>query len=763
MSSLAPAAAAVLCASLVLIWVYASLYRIEPTPAFRLWTAAWATLPLRYALLLLSLFTVQTAFLTIANHVLALLLGLLLLWGTYTFTGKRFSYLWPALFGVGIAWAVISTLAEVPFLPSNLPIYLLLGISKIVTGVVILRAPQLQVGSRRLVGGVFILFGLHQMDYPFLRPVEWFAPWGYALAAMLEIIIAVGILLAYFQQLHTKLILSERRLAQDVIERQRAEAAEHRQRVMAEALRDTAAALNSALDRQEVLHRILEHIARLIPHDAATIMMLDSGVARVVDSRGYVERGLESLLANLSFRLENSSKFSSMAATGQPLIVNDVHNDPQWLDIPETRWIAAYLGAPIQVDGETIGFINLDSATPGVFEVQDGQTLRTFADQAGIALRNARLYDALRRQAVELELRVSNRTAELERERAQLSAILDAMNEGVIGMIFGSDPETAAYRYTNSALQRLTGYAPDEWDQRTVFIGRVPPEQFGAMWQDLIQSVNQSGTWKTETRARRKDGVEFDASLTVTRVTGKDGQVEGVVSIIRDITQEKALAEQKANFVTRASHELRTPIANLKTRLYLLGKQPDRLDAHLNILEEVAERLRNLVEDLLDLSRFERGTVQLRQQRVVLQDLILRLVEMQQPEAELKSVHLGSDLPATPILMEIDPDRIHQVILNLIANAIHYTPAGGSIWVEVRVSDQAAFIQVRDTGMGISPEHLPHIFEPFYRGRQEGGGVGLGLSIAREIVHLHGGDLTVTSEPGRGSCFSVRLPLPVSI
>ncbi|MBI5671016.1 MAG: GAF domain-containing protein [Chloroflexi bacterium] len=758
MSPLAPATVAVLCASLVLMWVYASLYRVEPTRAMRLWTAAWAALPLRYAMVLLAVVFAPSALLTITEHLLNLLMGLLLLWGTYAYIGKNPARVWLALFALGAVWAVVGTLVQMPFLPANLPVFLLLGTTRIVTGVAMLRAPPPRTTSSRVVGWVFILFGLHQMDYPFLRPVEWFAPWGYAFAAMLEVVIAVGILLAYFQQLHLRLIENERRLAEDVAERQRAEKAEHEQRVLAEALRDTAAALNSALDRQEVLRRILEHIARLVPHDAATITMTDAGVMRVVGSRGYAERGLEPLLDSLAFRLDDSPKFNRMVETGQPVIVNDVKQDRDWIDIPETRWIAAYLGAPIRVDGETIGFINLDSEMAGVFREQHAQTLRAFADQAGIALRNARLYDALRRQAAELEQRVSSRTAELERERAQLRAILDAMNEGVIGMIFGSEPDSIAYRYTNSALQRLTGYAPDEWDPKTIFIGNLSPDTFAASWNEMIRSVHASGTWTTETRARRKDGSEFDARLTVTRITSRDGHAEGVVSIIRDISQEKALAEQKANFVTRASHELRTPIANLKTRLYLLRKRPDEIDSHLRILDDVSDRLKHLVEDLLDLSRFERGTIQLKRRRVNLQEFVAALVELQQPEAELKQIHLSCHLPNLPIVLEIDPDRIHQVLTNLITNAIHYTPSGGSIRIEAEAEDGMVQIQVKDTGVGILPEHLPHIFEPFYRAMPEGGGMGLGLSIAREIAQLHDGDLTVTSEPGRGSCFSLRLP-----
>jgi two-component system sensor histidine kinase VicK len=338
-----------------------------------------------------------------------------------------------------------------------------------------------------------------------------------------------------------------------------------------------------------------------------------------------------------------------MAETGQPLIIDDVQRDNSWLFLPETHWIRGYLGAPIRVEGEVIGFINLDAEKPGVFCTQHAETLKIFAEQAGVALRNARLYDQLRQQTVDLELRVVERTAEVERERAQLRAILDGMGEGVIGMIFGSKPDEVVYRYTNSALQQLTGHAPEEWDPKTIFIGSLPPEKFVSAWKELIEGVIQNGVWRTETRVQRKDGTEFDASLTVTRIIGKDGQTEGVVSILRDVSQEKALARQKADFVARASHELRTPITNLKTWLYLLRRQPEHLDNHLRVLEEVTERMRKLVEDLLDLTRFERGIIRLNCQPTVLQDLVARLVEIQQPEAASKQIQLICELPHQPL------------------------------------------------------------------------------------------------------------------
>src|SRR5262249_51610796 len=151
-------------------------------------------------------------------------------------------------------------------------------------------------------------------------------------------------------------------------------------------------------------------------------------------------------------------------------------------------------------------------------------------------------------------------------------------------------------------------------------------------------------------------------------INNQDGQMIGSVTIIRDISQEKALQEQKSRFVANASHELRTPLTNLITRLYLLRKQPDHLLEHLDILDRVAARMRNLVEDLLDFSRFERGVIQLKLRNVDARDLINEVVQVQQQEAEKKKIDLSTYMPAEAMMIMADPERMNQAITNLVIN-----------------------------------------------------------------------------------------------
>ena len=549
----------------------------------------------------------------------------------------------------------------------------------------------------------------------------------------------------------------------DITEHKLAEIAEREQRLLAEALRDTAAAINSTLDFGEVLDRILIQVERVVPYDSANIMLIEGGWVRVVHCRGYVERGFkrEDVLA-VRFPLYQTENLLNMYETGEPFLIPNTQVYPHWRHVEQTTWIKSYIGAPICIEADVIGFISLDNAREGAFTQIHAETLQIFANQAAVAIQNARLYDAVKDYAIGLELRVADRTAQLERQRAQLQTILDAMHEGVVGIMFGTDmqPQT---RLMNRAMVTLTGYTPEEWDFNLLRSHDTTEAEAERTIESYHQAIQSAGYWQKQLKIRRKDGSEFEGDLTVTRVNDQDSDMIGVVIVARDVSQEKALQEQRSRFVANASHELRTPVTNILTRLYLLRKQPERMSDHLEILENVAGRMRDLVEDLLEHSRFERGVIPLRLQDTDLCAIMLDVIRIQQSEADLKHIHISYQIPEKPIRLLADPGRITQVFTNLVTNAINYTPDGGQVQVECFIehdetsSESFAIIHVQDSGIGISPELLPNIFRPFYRGSEQTKGTGLGLSIAKEIVEMHGGTIRVESQFGRGSRFTVRL------
>ena len=190
----------------------------------------------------------------------------------------------------------------------------------------------------------------------------------------------------------------------DITEQKKAIEAERDQRTLAEALRDSAAALPSTLDLDEVLDRILTIVGRVVPHEAANIMLLEGGVSRVVKAHGYAERGLDEVLKEEHPSPTDTPTMNQMFVTGKPVLVADARKWEGWKEFGSSLWINSYVGAPIQIKGEVIGFINLDSGQPNFFKKSDAERLRAFADQAAIAIENARLYQGMQQLAITDEL-----------------------------------------------------------------------------------------------------------------------------------------------------------------------------------------------------------------------------------------------------------------------------------------------------------------------------------------------------------------------
>ena len=336
-----------------------------------------------------------------------------------------------------------------------------------------------------------------------------------------------------------------------------------------------------------------------------------------------------------------------MVENNRALVIPDIDEYADWMDIEATRaWLKSYVSAPIRIGNYVIGFLNIDSLTPHQFSAVDADHLQAFADQAAIAIRNARLYDRVRHQAAEMERRVLERTAELEYERSQLRAIIDAMTEGVAYTeVIDGRFHT---RYVNQALAQMTGYSPEDWNTHSLSLFRgkeTTNEEFDSQVGEALAEVRTTGYWRSEVRLTRKDGTQFDANIMTSRVNGQNSDLTGAVTVIRDVSREKALQQQKERFVAHASHELRTPITNLKTRLYLMRRQPERIEEHMRVLEQVTDRMKRLVEDLLDISRFERGIINLRFTDVLLQEVVQNLVFVQKAEADHKHQQLEAHLP----------------------------------------------------------------------------------------------------------------------
>jgi len=246
------------------------------------------------------------------------------------------------------------------------------------------------------------------------------------------------------------------------------------------------------------------------------------------------------------------------------------------------------------------------------------------------------------------------------------------------------------------------------------------------------------------------------------------------VAVVRDVTRQRELLEMKSDFVANVSHELRTPLASIQAYIEMLldGEACDEntRDGFYRVIRDEADRLSRLIGNILHLSRIESGITRVQRQVVPLAPMLQDVIEIMRPQARAKGIQLRN--PAKPISVRVlaDPDLIHQVMVNLLSNAIKYTPANTpsrracvSVSVDVDEAGRMALVSVSDTGQGIPPADLPHLFEKFYRvpeHKKIAPGSGLGLNLVKQVVQVvHGGTVTVVSEPQQGSTFTFSLPI----
>jgi PAS domain S-box-containing protein len=433
--------------------------------------------------------------------------------------------------------------------------------------------------------------------------------------------------------------------SRDITKRKEAEAAERELRTLAEALRDTIAALTSTLDIEVVMHRVLENVERVVPHRAASITLFEEDGPRIAYWRNFPP---ESETFFQSYRFPKEQYYPNIDPLNQPYMVEDTANAPHWITLPFTGWIRSHVAVPIRVRGQLVGVLNVDSDEPHFFSAVHVERLQAFADQAAIAIQNAQLYADIQHYAAQLELRVRERTAELQ-----------------------------------AAYERL-----------------------------------------------------------------------------------KELDRLKSKFIADISHELRTPLTNINMCLYLLERDKSEKNIeHLGMLKKQFTRLIDLTESIIDFSGLESADnartatfMSVNMNKIAVQAMADH--QMSADTAGLNMV-FEPEVNLPPVWGQAD--SLMRVASNLVANAVAYTPAGR---VQIRTFSNAAqtwiCLEVRDTGMGIAAEDLPHLFERFYRGKNAGSsnipGTGLGLTIAKQVVDRHGGYVEIESVPDQGSTFRVWLP-----
>jgi PAS domain S-box-containing protein len=351
---------------------------------------------------------------------------------------------------------------------------------------------------------------------------------------------------------------------------------------------------------------------------------------------------------------------------------------------------------------------------------------------------------------------------------AYLAAIIACSDDAIV-----SKDLTGVIQTWNRGAEKVFGYTAAEAIGRPISI-LIPEDRLSEEVEVLSRVRSGLMVDHYETVRRHKTGRLIDISLTVSPIRADDGTVIGASKIARDITDQRrlrALADDasrlKDEFLAVLSHELRTPLNTVLGYARMLRREDERMKGELrqralDALERNADVLSHLVNDVLDTSRIITGKLRLALELCPIDRAVAAAVDTIRPAAEAKGVqietHIGSGVDVLA-----DSDRVQQVVWNLVSNAVKFTPAGGVIRVGTTAAGAGVEVTVEDTGIGIAEQDLPLIFQRFWQAHtgtsREFGGLGIGLALARHLVELHGGSISVRSGgPGRGSIFTVRLP-----
>ena len=361
----------------------------------------------------------------------------------------------------------------------------------------------------------------------------------------------------------------------------------------------------------------------------------------------------------------------------------------------------------------------------------------------------------------ESALRDQNRTLAAVNHRFE--AVLNAANDGIAMLDSGG-----CFVLANRRFGELLGTRSHALLHHTLEEARPL----------LIDSLSHrlAALAPTETRAVAEEIIALDTpdrrflQFYTAPVAGEDGlETIGRIIALRDITRERELDKMKTDFISVVSHELRTPLTSLKGYTDLLlsgaaGETTELQSEFLGIIQLSTTRLSHLINDILDISRIESGTLQIKHEPIDYPKIVADTLRLMKADADAKHIRLGSALPEFIPPVRGDADKVTQVLTNLVSNALKYTLEGGWVKVTLEVSGEASVTTcVADSGIGVSPEDQPKLFQKFFRAdntsTREAGGTGLGLVISKTLIELMGGTIWLESEPGQGSKFYFTLPL----
>jgi signal transduction histidine kinase len=496
-------------------------------------------------------------------------------------------------------------------------------------------------------------------------------------------------------------------------------------------LLELSRALTQELDLEKLLARVLKISIEMLAGQAGLIALKERDGWRVAAAQGIAPAFLSYLAPLLAE--ENVRELN----------VRELNRMLKELTYTASMGLLNGTALPLAAHGQVIGVIFIFRNYPDLFTQNDRILLQSFADQAAIAVFNARLY------------------GQISFEKQRLDALLDSAADGIL--ILNAD---LTVERVNDAFERMYGKTHEELvtlphDQ----VIRWANEPQGATLEESIANgwpLTPNATLYAEGDLTRESQPPLPVGITYAPLMSAEGKLLNIIVSVRDITHFRTADEIKSTFISIVSHELRTPVALIKGYASTLRRDDAKWDKttiseSLAVIEEESDRLSRMIDDLLDASRLQAGGMSLSRADVSLPALADRIA--QRFGAQSKQHQLVTDFPENFPVILADETRLGQVISNLVSNALKYAPAG-EIRISGRVLSEQVVVCVSDEGPGIEAKDLPHIFDRFYRSTKavkNTKGAGLGLYLARAIVEAHGGRIWADPKPDSGAriCFSL--------
>ncbi|MHB8628010.1 MAG: ATP-binding protein [Aggregatilineales bacterium] len=509
-------------------------------------------------------------------------------------------------------------------------------------------------------------------------------------------------------------------------------------------LLEISRAMTAQLDLSEVLVRILEAAVSMLGGQVGLIALYDDSVHMF---HAHAIFGVPTDALPLFAPLLEDILDDSQTGLALDTLNLRMRQVARRLDLR----LRQVLALPMQIQGNIVGVIFVFRVYQTETTANDRQVLQSFADQAAIAVQNARLYQSIRD------------------EQQQLSAILEHSADGVMILDAGR-----VIRRFNRALARMSGWSADaatgQLHDTVVVLKHI---EHGESLNSAVQrgwphqaSYESSDTLYVEGDWQRPDGSYLSVGITYAPLLDERGLLKNVIVNVRDITHFRQAQEAKSAFISIVSHELKTPVALIKGYAGTLRRndahwEPATVQQSLTVIEDEADRLSELIENLLAASKLQADGLRLTHiGDVDMRRLAERAVERFQTQSTLHT--LSVDFPPDFPTIHGDEARLRQVFDNLLGNAVKYSPRGGNITVRGVYDDQIVSVSVSDQGVGLPLDEQDRIFERFYRVEstlsRSTQGTGLGLYLAHAIIEAHGGTIRVQSEPGKGSTFTFTLP-----